>query len=190
MRLTLATRMALSAAISGLLAGCGVNEMGTETEGRPQQVATKVVRVIDGDTVVVAPVAGALEATADAPDEHVVRLLGIDAPEMNYGKDTPPECGAQASTDHLDAELPPGASVVLEYDLQADRTDRYGRSLAYVTRGSTDVAREQVAEGYAMPWYPESEPEPARVPRYSAAADRAVAGKVGGHATCESIGRD
>lgn len=165
---------------------------GQVSSGKPASVETKVIRVIDGDTVAVLPVAGLLEATdkhIGIPD-HTVRLLGIDAPEMNYHKDAEPECGARAATDHLGGILPQGMPVTIEYDPGADRTDRYGRSLAYViTPAHNDAARQQVTDGYAMPWFPKGEPEPQRIPEYRTAADNAVALHAGAHSQCSSIGR-
>ncbi|MFF1880208.1 thermonuclease family protein [Pseudarthrobacter sp. NPDC058196] len=160
--------------------------------GTPASVETKVIRVIDGDTVAVQPVAGALSVTdtrGDVP-EHTVRLLGIDAPEMNYRKDIGPECGAKAATDHLGGILPQTMPVTIEFDPRSDRTDRYGRSLAYViTPAHNDAARQQVTDGYAMPWFPKGEPEPQRIPEYRTAADRAVALHAGAHSQCAPIGR-
>lgn len=157
--------------------------------GEPESIETHVIRVIDGDTIAVEPT-DTLPATNDAGDEHVVRLLGIDAPEMNYHKGAEPECGAQEATDNLSEMLPEDSTVILTYDPVSDRTDRYGRSLAYVINpGLEDINENQVADGYAMPWYPASEPEPSRVSDYTAAADEAAQNSTGAHGTCDSIGR-
>ncbi|MEU6261824.1 hypothetical protein [Saccharopolyspora shandongensis] len=52
---------------------------------------------------------GALDVNNDIPGEHVVRLLGIDAPEMNYRKAIGPECGAKTAlnTWNPEGELEP-----------------------------------------------------------------------------------
>jgi micrococcal nuclease len=164
---------------------------GTGADGAAA-VETTVVRVIDGDTVAVRPVTGALRADtehAGAP-EVTVRILGIDAPEMNYHKGLAPECGAQAATDHLGGILAQGLPVVLDFDPAADHTDRYGRTLAYVeTSAHVDAGLQQISDGYAMPWYPKSAREPERVPPYRAAAAAAVAAHAGAHSWCASIGR-
>jgi micrococcal nuclease len=70
-----------------------------------------------------------------------VRLIGVDTPEVAiFGRD--PQCfGPEASGWTKDA-LQPGTRVRLEYDL--NRTDRYGRTLAYVYRLS-DGLNLQVA---------------------------------------------
>jgi micrococcal nuclease len=74
-----------------------------------------VVRVVDGDTVVIAP-------------DTTVRLIGIDTPETVDPR-KPVQCfGREASAyAHL---LLDGRSVSLEYDPTQGRLDRYGRTLA------------------------------------------------------------
>lgn len=188
------------AALSGCSAGApdarpSIGQPSQDPAPTPSQpeiasVKTKVVRVIDGDTIAVETVPGVLEANGDDPEEHVMRLLGIDAPEMNLRKPDGPDCGAKEATHHLEQTLPVGMPVTAAFDPEADRTDRYGRSLAYVTtRGGTDAGLRQVADGYAMPWYPKDEPQPERVPEYRIAADAASSQRLGAHAQCPSIGR-
>ena len=136
---------------------------GTAFPTPPMVVQTAVVRVVDGDTIVVRAVAGEHQPTNGSGAQHTVRLLGIDTPEMNSGKGVA-ECGAQAATDRLEELLPADTTVTLTYDTHADRTDRYGRSLAYVTVVSSgeDANRAMVAEGYAVAWIPKGEPQPER----------------------------
>ena len=98
---------ALLALLLGLLPGCGAEP------GPPREA--KVVRVIDGDTVV-------LEGGAR------VRFLGIDAPELER-EGQPAEFLAHQSKDYV-AGLIQGKTVRLEYD--RERYDRYGRLLAYL----------------------------------------------------------
>ncbi|WP_051299300.1 thermonuclease family protein [Arthrobacter castelli] len=182
-------------ALSGCSIGLFEDKPTTTTPPTDQraQITTEVVRVIDGDTVAVKPVAGVLEATNEAGDEHSVRLLGIDTAEMNTYETATPECGAQAATDHLKTMLDAGTAVTLTYDDHADHadhTDRYGRSLTYLsTDGGGDVALRQISAGYAVPWYPDGEPEPQRFGIYSTAADKAEAAEAGAYAYCTSIGR-
>jgi micrococcal nuclease len=81
----------------------------------PPGTAT-VVRVIDGDTVVV---------HIDGKDEHV-RLIGIDTPET-VDPDKPVMCyGAEASGE-TKSLLPAGTVVRLVRDIEA--RDAYGRLL-------------------------------------------------------------
>lgn len=164
----------------------------TSTVGDP--IATQVVRVIDGDTVVVAAVDGVLDPTdpAKSPDNASVRLLGIDAPEMNRKTDEP-DCGAQLATDQLAALLPQGTSVQITFDATADHYDRYNRALAYIELADgTDVNLAQLAGGFAAAWVPASKPEPARFAQYTAAAQRAQNEHLGAYGeplSCSHLGR-
>jgi micrococcal nuclease len=92
-----------------------------------------VAHVVDGDTVVLA-------------NGQKVRLLGIDAPEMEReGK--PADFLAHKAKKFL-AELVQGKMVRLEYDRL--RYDRYGRTLAYLfLPDGTNVSREMVLQGLA-----------------------------------------
>lgn len=104
----------------------------------PGGLEATVVRVVDGDTLVV-EVAGRHEP---------VRLIGIDTPETVH-PDRPAQCfGAEASA-RLAALLPPGATVRLTRDVEP--RDVYDRLLAYVERAPDGllVNIAQVAEGYA-----------------------------------------
>jgi len=104
----------------------------------PDPGAATVVRVVDGDTVVVD-----LGGT-----EEPVRLIGIDTPE-SVARDRPNECfGAEASL-RLQALLPPGTAVRLTRDVEP--RDVYDRLLGYVERTSDGlfVNAAQVAEGFA-----------------------------------------
>lgn len=108
-------------------------------QARPAAGRGTVVRVVDGDTVVVRI------GHRDEP----VRLIGIDTPE-SVARDRPNECyGAEAS--HRLAELlPPGSEVDLTRDVEP--RDVYDRLLAYVNRSSDGlfVNAAQVGEGYAI----------------------------------------
>ncbi|WP_394941211.1 thermonuclease family protein [Psychromicrobium sp. YIM B11713] len=160
----------------------------------PKAVNTKIVRVIDGDTIVVQANSD-LQPTNDAGTQHTVRLLGIDAPEMNFGKGAPPECGAQAATDHLVELLPKGTEVIITYDQSpgVDRTDRYGRSLAYMSASAiADVNLAQLKSGYAEAWIPKSAAQPGRWNDYLTAAELPKYAKTGAYGAperCQSLGR-
>ncbi len=97
-----------------------------------------VVRVVDGDTVVV-DVAGT---------EEPVRLIGIDTPE-SVARDRPNECFGVEASDRLSSLLPPGTVVRLTRDVEP--RDVYDRLLAYVQRASDGlfVNAAQVTDGYA-----------------------------------------
>ncbi|HEU0172079.1 MAG TPA: thermonuclease family protein [Acidimicrobiales bacterium] len=98
-----------------------------------------VVRVVDGDTVVVA-VGGA---------EESVRLIGIDTPE-SVARDRPDECFGAEAAQRLAELLPPGTVVRLTRDVEP--RDVYDRLLAYVQREPDGlfVNAAQVGDGYAV----------------------------------------
>ena len=80
--------------------------------GRATQTA-QVIRVIDGDTVILA-------------DGRKVRYLGIDAPEISH---TPLDPYSPEAFE-LNRKLVQAKDVRLEYDV--NKTDSYGRTLAFV----------------------------------------------------------
>jgi micrococcal nuclease len=93
-----------------------------------------VARVVDGDTVVLR-------------GGERVRYIGVDTPE-SVKPGTPVQCYAKAAS-HANERLVEGRRVRLRYD--AEREDRYGRTLAYVYRASDGlfVNAELVRRGYA-----------------------------------------
>jgi micrococcal nuclease len=120
------------------------------------QQTCRITRIVDGDTV-------------DC-DAQRIRLLLIDTPERNQ-----PPFGAQAAA-ALEQLMPVGSTVRLEYDVR--RTDRYGRTLAYLyTEGGVFVNEALVRAGYAVPVvYP---PNVRHVERIRAAAEQAKAARAG-----------
>lgn len=109
-----------------------------------------VVRVIDGDTVVLAAAEG------QAQDE-TLRLIGIDAPELagTRGRGAPggfrrADCFALRAAGEL-AKLADGKPVLVERDPQAAATDRYGRTLGYLYLADSGklLNGEMVRRGFA-----------------------------------------
>jgi micrococcal nuclease len=92
----------------------------------------RVVRVVDGDTIVVAP-------------DSVVRLIGVDAPET-VKPDHPVEPFGPEAAQFTRRFLSAGA-VHLTFD--RERVDRYGRFLAYVWVGEELLNEELVRTGLA-----------------------------------------
>lgn len=185
-------------ALCVMLVGCQLVQVPSVTAvGGREHVAAEttqvveLIRVVDGDTIAVVPTEQ-LPATNDRGTEHYVRVLSIDAPEMNKMGDEPAECGAQDATDHLDALLRGHADVSLVYDPISDRTDRFGRTLAYVeTIGDhpIDAGLEQVRAGFAEAWYPQSEPAPGRFDNYLDTQRAASAAGAGSFGACGTVGR-
>jgi len=106
-----------AALIALYLSDCG--EQGSEPAGPAGPVAAKVIRVIDGDTIVVRLPGG---------DTDDVRYIGIDTPET-VKPGTPVQCGGPKAHEVND-RLVHGRTVSLHFD--AERRDVYGRLLAYV----------------------------------------------------------
>jgi micrococcal nuclease len=95
----------------------------------------RVVRVVDGDTIVV---------RLNGREERV-RYIGVDTPET-VAQDRPVECfGREASA--TNKELVEGKTVRLERDV-SDR-DQYGRLLRYVYVDGTFVNEELIRRGFA-----------------------------------------
>lgn len=114
----------------------------------------RITQVIDGDTIKV----------KIKKKVKTVRVIGIDTPEKNK-PNVPLECGAKEATsaalkwsfgvpldydrDGLYDHGRKGREVKLRTDSSQTRTDQYGRLLAYVSRGSSDFGKKQVASGWA-----------------------------------------
>ena len=124
----------------------------TEVTENSFQEAT-VVRVVDGDTVVVN-----LNG-----EEHDLRMIGIDTPEsVHPDSDRNTACGVIAS-DYTKSRLASGSTVYLQKDVS--EFDQYGRLLRYVwtARPTSDNPTEAeiranmynaelVLNGYAKPY--------------------------------------
>ena len=126
-------------ALGGLVAGCGSGSQDAGGGPTPtaHTVSAKVVRVVDGDTIV---------ASVEGHDQYV-RYIGVDTPET-VKPDTPVQCfGPQASAENH--RLVEGRSVRLVFD--RERRDTYGRLLAYVYAGARFVNATLVRDGYARP---------------------------------------
>ncbi|MEA2901974.1 MAG: micrococcal nuclease [Actinomycetota bacterium] len=97
---------------------------------------TKVIRVVDGDTLIVEP-------------KVRIRLIGVDAPE-SVAPNRPIECMGREASRFLSELLPPGTEVRLESDVEL--LDSYDRTLAYLWIGSSGlfVNAELVRQGFAQ----------------------------------------
>jgi micrococcal nuclease len=110
---------------------------GREEKSTPSGSSTRaeVVRVIDGDTIVV---------SIDGRDDDV-RYIGIDTPET-VKPGTPVQCFGPAAH-RFNERLVDGRRVRLVFD--RERRDVYGRLLAYVYIGHKFVNAELVRRGFA-----------------------------------------
>lgn len=154
----------LAVVVALLVAGCAGRSIpgdGAEAGSADADAgAAEVVRVVDGDTIVV---------RLDGGEERV-RLLGIDTPE-SVDPRSPVECFGKEAAAHTASLLPVGTPVRLVRDVEA--RDRYDRLLAYVYRvdDGTFVNLRLVEDGYAaVLTYP---PNVAHADEFVAAASQA-----------------
>jgi micrococcal nuclease len=120
--------------------GGGLDLLGDDSGSNRADLTGRVTRVVDGETVKV--------RLAGGRGTETVRYIGVDTPEtVKPGE--PVQCfGNQASA--FNERLVEGKRVRLE--VGRERTDRYGRLLAYVyVRGHRDpfVNAELLRRGYA-----------------------------------------
>ncbi|MFO7946674.1 MAG: thermonuclease family protein [Armatimonadota bacterium] len=103
------------------------------TDYEPRTEVVRCERIVDGDTI-------------KLDDGRRVRYIGVDTPETKHPRKPVEFFGKQAS--EYNKSLVSGKYLVLEYDVE--RTDRYGRTLAYVYRKDTFVNARLAAGGYAQ----------------------------------------
>jgi endonuclease YncB( thermonuclease family) len=105
--------------------------------------AARIVAVVDGDTI---------KVLTKARRRLTVRLIGIDTPETSK-PGRAPECGGRAATTQLrklSFKRRVGRRVTLVTDQTQDRTDQYGRLLAYARVDSGKwLQLEQLRAGWA-----------------------------------------
>lgn len=119
---------------SGCSASPGDADRNENTVSNPD-TGYKVVRVVDGDTLVI----------DYQGKEERVRLIGVDTPETKHPQKGVEPFGKEASD--YTKNLLEGKKVILEWDVQ--ERDRYGRLLAYVYYDGKMVNEALVSEGYA-----------------------------------------
>lgn len=100
-----------------------------------------VSEVVDGDTFWVQQQDG---------QTFKVRLIGIDAPETKNVFNKRKHPFGEISKKYLDDLLKTNPFVRLQFDI--DSLDQYGRTLAYVYLGSTNIMLNEllIEEGYAI----------------------------------------
>lgn len=126
-----------------------------------------VARVADGDTITLR---GGTR----------VRLVQVDAPEASG------ECYGSQATSVLRQLLPAGTKVRLAADPALDKTDRYGRVLRYVLKGSVNVNLALVDRGAATVWFYDGERGRYATQLAQAAQNARLAGK-GLWGACDAV---
>ncbi|MGG3622984.1 thermonuclease family protein [Bacillus gobiensis] len=111
-----------------------------KTAGTTDQIPVQLVQTIDGDTIKV----------LYNGEEKTVRYLLIDTPETKH-----PRLGAQPfgkEAYNRNKQLINGGEITIEFDV-GERTDKYGRLLAYVYVDGKSVQEQMVKEGLARVAY-------------------------------------
>ena len=108
------------------------------TAPSPAAVTTTVTRVIDGDTV---------ETTDTAGTVRTIRIIGIDAPEMDT-------CEGMAAAEAMTA-IALNQTVTLPLGGDREDLDQHGRSLRYVDldNSATDAGLTLIQQGQAVARY-------------------------------------
>lgn len=106
------------------------------TVGAASHIGT-VTHIIDGDTIIV---------RINTLYERI-RLIGIDAPEIQYG-DGLSDCYAREASRELRKKIA-GKTIELETDTASNNRDTYGRLLRYIRLNGEDINRFLVERGAA-----------------------------------------
>ncbi|HMJ34801.1 MAG TPA: thermonuclease family protein [Baekduia sp.] len=136
-----------------------------------------LVAVVDGDTLRVRLADGATTR---------VRLLMADAPEHTATRASTGhhvDCGGSAALNHMASLVKAGDQLRLTADPTQDGSDRYGRRLAYVSRGGRDLGRLMIRAGWAKVYIYDH--PGLRVVTYQAAALSARTNRRGVYAACD-----
>ena len=102
------------------------------------QGQAELIRVIDGDTIVV---------NIDGKEEKI-RIIGIDTPE-SVKPNTPVECFAQEATQEITDFLAKPGILSISTDPTQDSRDNYGRLLAHVFMNEINIGEHMIRDGYA-----------------------------------------
>jgi micrococcal nuclease len=136
--------------------GCGAAD-------QPASLSGRVLRVVDGDTIVVQGVG-------------TVRYIGIDTPELHHPRKPVERFAARAAA--LNRRMVAGRAVRLVTDVE--ERDAHGRLLAYVYAGDVMVNARLVELGAAEQFpYPPNTLHRAQFARLERAAMRARRGQWG-----------
>jgi endonuclease YncB( thermonuclease family) len=133
-----------------------------------------ISKVVDGDTIWVKSGAYRIK----------VRLLGIDSPEQTVSRFGHRECGGAQATAYMRRIAPLGTPVTLTTDPTQDRTDRYGRLLAYARTERQGILQLRMLEAGWAKVYVYGGRRFTRTSQFSAAAIKAYRARRGVHADC------
>lgn len=108
------------------------NDVNAET------VKVKLKKCVDGDTA----------RFIIGNEVKSTRFLAINTPEIKHGKKKAEPYGVEAS-DYTCKRLKNAKEITLEYDDNSDKTDKYGRVLAWVFVDDELLQKDLIKKGYA-----------------------------------------
>jgi micrococcal nuclease len=123
----------LAIAVAVVIA-CAILSQTVFEHGASGPFSARVLRAVDGDTLVVQPLLGSPER---------IRVIGVDTPE-DVAPGRPVQCWSRRAAAFTQHALE-GREVVLVPG--RERHDRYGRTLAYVTRSDGFVLEDALLRG-------------------------------------------
>ena len=97
------------------------------------------IECIDGDTI---------RAKVDGETE-TIRFLAINTPETKYSTKDKDEPYAVEASEYTCSRLKEGKTIELEYDKKSNKTDKYGRLLAWIYVDGSLLQKELISNGYA-----------------------------------------
>lgn len=125
-------------------AGTSGSARAEPSPGTEIATAAHDIRVIDGDTI------------EDMRADITYRIVNIDTPETGSRARCPAE---RALGDRATSEARTLFSAASDIELRpTGRTDRYGRTIAFVLIDGRDLGETLIAEGLARPWRGRREP--------------------------------
>ncbi len=107
-----------------------------------EQRKVKLVKCVDGDTA---------RFEVDG-EEKRVRFLAVDTPESVHPKKKVEKYGKEASN-YTCSRLTNAKKIILEYDDNSTKTDKYDRQLAWVFVDDELLQKDLVEKGYAKVAY-------------------------------------
>ena len=110
-------------------------------QGNEKEKVT-LIKCVDGDTAIF-DING---------NKTKIRFLGIDTPESVKEENVIEPYGKEASEFTCD-KLTKAKEIILEYDSNSDKQDKYGRTLAWVFVDNVLLEEELVKIGYARVKY-------------------------------------
>ena len=84
--------------------------------------------------------------------EETVRFLAIDTPEIKHG-DVEEDPFGNESSNYTCKKLKNAKKIILEYDSNSSKTDKYGRLLAFVFVDDLFLQKELISKGLAKVYY-------------------------------------